>query len=206
MTQLAIQGGKPHRTQPFPPRAPFGDDDIREVTEALRSQQLFYNGGSKVAAFEREFAEKYGVAHAVASTSGTSAVHLAVAALQANPGDEIITAPVTDFGTIAGMLFQGLIPVFADWKEGTFNLDPDAIERQITPRTRAIVVVHLFGNPCAMDAIVDIAKRHKLVLIEDCCQAFCTPYRGRWVGTFGQIGCFSFQQSKHLPTGDGGVT
>jgi perosamine synthetase len=206
MEKLAIHGGKPVRSSPFPKREPFGEDDIREVTEALRSQDLFYTSGNKVAAFEKEFAAKYGVPYAVASTSGTSALHIAVAALEAEPGDEIITAPVTDFGTIAGILFQGLIPVFADWKENAFNMDPDDIERKITSRTRAIIVVHLFGNPCDLDAIARIAARHKIPLIEDCCQAYCTPYRGKWVGTIGDFGCFSLQQSKHLPTGDGGVT
>jgi len=206
MNTLAIHGGSPIRSTPFPRREPFGDDDIREVTEALRSQNLFYTDGTKVRAFEQEFAAKYGVTHAVASTSGTSAIHIAVAALEAEPGDEVITSPVTDFGTIAGLLFQGLVPVFADWKEGAFNTDPADIERKITSRTRAILPVHLFGNPSDLDAIGDIARRHRLTLIEDCCQAFCTPYRGRWVGTFGQIGCFSLQQSKHLPTGDGGIT
>jgi perosamine synthetase len=206
MEKLAINGGKPVRTEPFPKRQPFGEDDLREVREALESQDLFFVTGTKVATLEREFAEKYGVKFAVGPTSGTAAIHLAVAALAADPGDEIITAPVTDFGTVAGILFQGLVPVFADWQPGAFNMDPADVERKIGPRTRGIIAVHLFGNPCDLDALSAIASRHKVPLIEDCAQAYCTPYKGRWAGSIGHIGAFSMQQSKHLPTGDGGIT
>lgn len=200
---LAIHGGEPVRTAPFPERAPYGEDDLKELKEALDSQCLFL--GPKMLAFEEAFAKEYGVRHAVTCTSGTAAVHMAVAALDAEPGDEIIVSPVTDFGTVSGMLFQGLIPVFADWRPHTFNTDPESIERNITDRTRAIVVVHLFGNPNDMDAIIDIARRHGIPVIEDCCQAYYTEYKGRLVGTIGNIGCFSMQESKHLPTGEGGV-
>jgi len=205
MDKLALHGGQPVRTTPFPKRRPFGDDDLKEVREALESQDLFFLPGPKTAALEREFAAAYGVRHAVATTSGTAAVHLAVAALRAEPGDEIITSPVTDFGTIAGILFQGHVPIIADWAPGTFNMDPAAVEKKIGPRTRAIIAVHLYGNPCDLDALAAIAARHKLPLIEDCAQAYCTPYKGRWAGTIGDIGTFSMQQSKHLPTGEGGI-
>jgi perosamine synthetase len=206
MEKLAINGGQPVRTAPFLKRQPFGDDDLKEVREALDSQDLFFVTGNKVASLEREFAAKYGSRHAVATTSGTAAVHVAVAALDADPGDEIITAPVTDFGTVAGILFQGLIPVFADWQPGAFNMDPADVERKIGPRTRGIIAVHLFGNPCDLDALAAIAARRKIPLIEDCAQAYCTPYKGRWAGSIGDIGTFSMQQSKHLPTGDGGIS
>ncbi len=206
MDKLAIDGGTPVRTCPFPRRQPFGEDDLKEVREALESQDLFFTSGNKIAALEREFAEKYGARYAVATTSGTAAVHMAVAALNAGPGDEIITAPVTDFGTIAGIIFQGLIPVFADWKPGTFNMDPAEVEKKITGRTRGLIAVHLFGNPCDMDAIVAAAARHKLTVIEDCAQAYCTSYKGKWVGSIGDIGTFSMQQTKHLPAGEGGMT
>jgi dTDP-4-amino-4,6-dideoxygalactose transaminase len=131
---------------------------------------------------------------------------MAVAALDASPGDEIVTAPVTDFGTVAGILFQGLIPVFADWKPGTFNMDPAEVERKITSRTRGIIAVHLFGNPCDMGAIMAASAKHRIPVIEDCAQAYCTPYQGKWVGSIGDIGTFSMQQSKHLPAGEGGMT
>jgi dTDP-4-amino-4,6-dideoxygalactose transaminase len=206
MEKLAVHGGTPVRATPFPKRQPFGEDDLREVREALESQDLFFTSGNKIAALEREFAEKYGVRFAVAATSGTAAVHMAVAALDASPGDEIITAPVTDFGTVAGILFQGLIPVFADWKPGTFNMDPAEVERKITSRTRGIIAVHLFGNPCDMGAIMAASAKHRIPVIEDCAQAYCTPYQGKWVGSIGDIGTFSMQQSKHLPAGEGGMT
>jgi len=205
MKKLAIEGGNPVRTKPFPKRQPFGEDDLREVREALESQDLFFTSGNKIAALEREFAGKYGAKHAVATTSGTAAVHMAVAALDASPGDEIITAPVTDFGTVAGVLFQGLIPIFADWKPVTFNMDASEVEKKITARTRGIIAVHLFGNPCDMDAIMAAAAKNQIPVIEDCAQAYCTPYKGKWAGSIGDIGAFSMQQTKHLPTGEGGM-
>ena len=206
MEKLAIHGGPPVRSVPFRKREPFGEEELKELREAIESQDLFFTAGNKVAAFEKAFSEKYGARYAVGSTSGTSSVHMAVAALNADPGTEIITAPVTDFGTVAGIIFQGMVPIFADWKPGTFNMDPEEIEKKITDRTRAILVVHLFGNACDMDAIMAVAAKHRLPVIEDCAQAYCTPYKGKWVGSIGDIGTFSMQQSKHLPAGEGGVT
>ena len=176
MEKLALHSGSPVRTEPFPKRQPFGEDDLREVREALESQDLFFIPGNKIAALEREFAAKYGAKHAVASTSGTAAVHMAVAALGAEPGDEIITSPVTDFGTVAGIIYQGLIPIFADWAPGTFNMGAAEVEKRIGPRTRAIIAVHLYGNPCDLDALTAIASRHKIPLIEDCAQAHFATY------------------------------
>lgn len=209
MTKLAIHGGEPFRNStehPFPIRAPFGDREIELVTEALRSQNLFRWGGTMVPEFEKQFAALYGVTCAVGSTSGTSALHVAMGAINPNPGDEIITGAITDLGTIIPILYQNAIPVFADADPVRYNMDPLDVERQITSRTRAIIAVHLFGNPCDMDALVDIARRHGLPLIEDCSQAHLTTYKGRTLGTIGDIGCFSFQQSKHMTTGDGGMT
>lgn len=203
--KLAIDGGDKIRNTPFPQRAPYGEDDLKHVREALAAQDLFYNPtNSKTAQFEKAFAGMYGVKYCYAVSSGTAAVHTAIAALELEPGTEIITVPVTDFGTIAGIIYQGLIPVFADWKPGTAMVDPESIKQRITKRTGAIVVVHLFGTPCDMDAIMSIAKRHNLPVIEDCAQAYDTYYHGKLVGTIGDIGCFSMQQSKHLATGEGG--
>lgn len=186
-------------------RAPFDSEELKLVRQALLSQNLSCINGIMVPALEREFAMAYGVPYAVASSSGTAAIHVALGALDLNPGDEIITAPITDLGTIIPMLYQGAIPVFADIDE-SYNIDPSDVERKITPDTRAIVAVHLFGNPCNMAALVDIAHRHNVALIEDCSQAHMVQYRGRWIGTIGDIGCFSFQQSKQMATGDGGMT
>lgn len=204
-TKLALDGGQPYRTSPFPKRTPFGAEEITLVTEAIESQNLFGLGGPKVTALEQAFAALYRVKYAVASTSGTAAIHIAVGTINPNPGDEIITAPITDAGTIVPILYQGCIPIFADIDE-SYNMDPADVERKITDRTAAIIVVHLFGNACNMTAMVDIAKRHNIPLIEDCSQAHVTHYKDRYLGAWGDIAAFSLQQSKHMTTGDGGVT
>lgn len=187
-----------------PGRKLFGTEELKLVTQALVSQNLFGVDGTMVPAFEKEFAAAYDVPYAVAATSGTAAIHTALGALDLNPGDEVITAPITDMGTIIPILYQNAIPVFADI-DSSYNMDPAKVEKSITSRTKAILVVHLFGNPCDMEAIADIALRHNIPLIEDCAQAHMTEYKGKYVGTIGDIGCFSFQQSKHMTTGDGGM-
>jgi dTDP-4-amino-4,6-dideoxygalactose transaminase len=206
---LALHGGPPYRdteSRPFPARTPFGDEEIRLVTKALRSQNLFRWGGELTPLFESRFAEVYGARHAIGSTSGTAALHVAIGAVNPEPGDEIITSAITDLGTIIPILYQNAVPVFADTDPETLTVDPEDVERLITPRTRAIIAIHLFGNACRMEALAEIASRRAIPLIEDCCQAHLTCYRGRLLGTFGDIGCFSFQQSKHMTTGDGGMT
>jgi dTDP-4-amino-4,6-dideoxygalactose transaminase len=203
--RLAIHGGEPVRKTPLPKERKVGEDELEELREVIESAWLFRWGGKKVEAFEKAFAERHGVRFAIACTSGTAAIHLAIAALQLDPGDEVITAPITDIGTVTPILKEGGIPIFADIDPETGNIDPESAEKLISPRTKAILVVHLAGNPCDMDAFMDIAKRHNLTLIEDCAQAHLAEYKGKLVGTIGQIGCFSLQQSKHITTGDGGV-
>jgi dTDP-4-amino-4,6-dideoxygalactose transaminase len=205
--RLALLGGTPVRREPLPvpPRA-TGQQALENVRQVLESGLLNRTARVWVKRLEEEFAAFYGVKHCTASTSGTSAIHVAVGALNPEPGDEIITAPITDMGTVIPILAQNAIPVFADVQRETFNLDPGDVERRITARTRAIIPVHLGGNPCDMDAIMAIARRHGLLVIEDCSQAYCASYQGRWTGTIGDIGCFSMQQSKHFTVGDGGLT
>src|SRR5438034_1390897 len=200
---LAIDGGTPVRTRPFPPRAAFGDREVELVTQAIRSQSLFR--GPMVKDFEEGFARLYDATFAAASTSGTAAIHVAIGTIDPEPGDEIITAPITDGGSVVPIVYQNAIPIFAD-VDHTYNMDPRDVERKISPRTRAILLVHLFGNPCDMDAMMEIAGRHSIPIIEDCSQAHLTEYKGRLLGTFGDISCFSLQQSKHMTTGDGGIT
>jgi len=183
----------------------FDAQELKFVTKALLSQNLFGINGTMVSQLERDFAHTYDVPYAVASTSGTAAIHTALGALDLNPGDEVITAPITDIGSIVPIIYQNAIPVFADIDD-TYNMSPSDVERKITPRTRAIIVVHLFGNPCDMEKMLEISKRHNVALIEDCAQAHITDYKGRYVGSIGDIGCFSFQQAKHMTTGDGGMT
>lgn len=201
---LAIRGGTPTRRGPFPPRAPFDEQCVELAAEAIRSGNLSGAGGPFTTRFAAEFAAFYGTAHGVTVSSGTAAVHTALAALAPEPGSEVITAPITDAGSVIPIMALGCVPIFADI-DPHYGMDPVAVQKAITPRTAAIVVVHLFGGACDMPAICEIAARHDLPVIEDCSQAHATRLDGRLLGTFGQLGAFSLQQSKHLTTGDGGV-
>ena len=138
-------------------------------------------------------------------SSGTAALHIAVAAAGIGPGDEVITTGITDVGTVIGVIYQQGVPVFADLVPNTYNLDPADVERRSRRRPKAIIAVHLAGNPCRMDELKAIADKHKLILIEDCAQAWGAKYRGQPVGTIGHIACFSLQQSKQITCGDGGI-
>ena len=171
----------------------------------LQQQDLFYWKGPQTALMLERFQEVCPVKYVQTCSSGTAAMHIAVAAAGIGPGDEVITSPITDIGTVIGVLYQQAVPVFADLGAGTYNLDLADVERRITPKTKAIIAVHLSGNPCDLDALKALADRHKLVLIEDCCQAWGAKYRGRPIGTVGHIACFSLQNSKHITCGDGGV-
>ena len=182
----------------------IGREELRQLKEVIRSRNLFR--GEKAEQFRREFAELYGTQHAITSTSGTAAIHVGLAMLDPDPGDEIIVPPITDMGTIIPVLYQNAIPVFADIEPNRWTLDPESVERCITPRTRAIVVVHIFGGLADMDAMVDIGRRYGVPIIEDCAQAHLAEYGHRPVGTVGDIGCFSFQQTKQMTTGEGGMT
>ncbi len=211
MSALALYGGQPIRTQPFPTIAnasgrTFGAEELTLLREVIDSGALNRGHGRKVAQLEEEFAAFYGVKHCTASTSGTAAIHIALGAINPEPRDEIITAPITDMGTVIPILLQNCVPVFADVDPATLNMDPADLKRRITERTKAIIPVHLTGAPCDMDPIMALAEKHNLYVIEDCSQAYLTEYKGKWVGTIGHFGCFSLQQSKHISTGDGGLT
>jgi len=211
MEKLALHGGEPIRRKPFPRVSDIsgrdlGDEEIKLLIEVIKSGKLNRNNGAKVRLFEEKFAEKMGTKFAIASTSGTAALHIAVATVNPDPGDEIITSPITDMGTIIGILFQNAIPVFADVDSLTGNLDPESARKKISKKTKAIIAVHLFGQLCDMDSLLDIARDHQISLIEDCAQAHLAEYKGRKVGIIGDIGCFSLQQSKQITTGDGGIT
>ena len=203
-TKLAIYGGKKVREAPFPKRKPFGSREEELLMQAVRSQNLFGKSGTMVRDFEKRIANFYGASFAQSSTSGTAAIHSAIGVVNPEPGDEIITAPITDPGSVMPILMQNAIPVFADVDPLTLNMRPDSIEANITDRTRAIILVHLFGRPCDIDPVVRIAQKHDLILIEDCSQTHATKYKEHYAGTFGHMGCFSMQQSKHMTTGDGG--
>jgi dTDP-4-amino-4,6-dideoxygalactose transaminase len=183
----------------------FGEEEIQLLANVIRSGTLFSVSGRFVKNFEKSFAEALGVKYAYACASGTAAVHSAIAALNPEPGDEVITSPITDMGAIAPILYQGAVPVFADVDSKTCNVSAKTIEPCLSERTRAIIVTHLFGSPCDMDEVMDLAAKHDIPVIEDCAQSFLARYDGRLVGTFGKIASFSLQQGKHMTTGEGGL-
>jgi len=175
----------------------------KEVIEVLRSGSYILGKHNK--ALEEELAQFTGAKHTVMLNSGTDALHLALRALNIGAGDEVISVAFTFVATTEAIGIVGATPVFADIDPDTFNIDPKEIEKHITPKTKAIIPVHLYGQPCDMDVIMDIAKRHNLYVIEDCCQAIGAKYKGKMVGTFGDVGCFSFFPTKNLGgMGDGG--
>jgi dTDP-4-amino-4,6-dideoxygalactose transaminase len=174
------------------------------VTGVLASGQ--YVGGAEVTAFEEEFASYCGVRYGVAANSGTSALHLALLAAGIGPGDEVITVPFTFYATVATIGYVGAAAVYVDIDPATFNIDASKIEAAITPRTRAIMPVHLYGQCADMDAILEVARRHRLLVIEDAAQAHGAELGGRRAGSMGDIGCFSFYPSKNLgAAGEGGM-
>jgi dTDP-4-amino-4,6-dideoxygalactose transaminase len=180
------------------------DEILSAVDSVFESTQFVL--GKEVAAFEEEFAGYCGVPHAVAVNSGTSALHLALLAAGVGPGDEVITVSCTFVATVAAVVYTGAKPVFVDVDPVTYTMDPGQIEAAITPRTRAIVPVHLYGNPADMDPILEIARRHGLTVIEDAAQAHGAEYKGRRCGSMGEMGCFSFYPGKNLGAyGEGGL-
>jgi perosamine synthetase len=183
----------------------FGEEEIALLSDVIRSGTLFSVSGTMVKMLEKRFAEILGVKYAYACASGTAAVHTAIAAINPEPGDEIITSPITDMGAIAPILYQGAIPVFADVDPETYNISAETIKNRLSQRTRGIIVTHLFGNPCDMHGIMKLAERNGIPVIEDCAQSFLARFDGRLVGTFGKIATFSLQQGKHITTGEGGL-
>ncbi len=183
----------------------LGNEELALLEEALRSGHLNSTGGTMVPRFERAFATKNRLPHAIACASGSAAVHTAIASLGLKSGDEVITTSITDMGAILPILYEGLIPVFADVDPLTANLTADSIEAKLSERSRAVIVTHLFGQACEMAPILALAKKHKLRVIEDCAQAFLATEGENLVGTFGDISIYSFQQGKHMTTGEGGI-
>jgi dTDP-4-amino-4,6-dideoxygalactose transaminase len=204
-SQLAVDGGpKAVKESPVPgPR--WGEPELKQLEAMLQQNSLFYWKGPQTELLKERFQQVCPVKYVQTCSSGTAALHIAVNAAGIGLGDEVITAPVTDIGTVIGVLYQQAVPVFADLGEGTYNLDVADVQRRITPKTKAIIAVHLAGNPCDLDALKALADRHNLILIEDCAQAWGARYRGRPIGSVGHIACFSLQNSKHITCGDGGV-
>lgn len=210
---LAVDGGPPVLAPGALPSTcdargrTIGTEEEEAVLRVLRSGMLSGVWGTEVKALEGEFAAMMGSAHAVSCSSGTAALHLAVAAVDPAPGEEIIVPPISDMGSVLPVIAQNAIPVFADLDPSTGCLDPDDVKRKLTPRTRAILVVHLFGGAAQVQELRRIADEAGVMLIEDCAQAYLAREHADapLVGTVGHIGCFSLQQTKHITTGDGGL-
>lgn len=183
----------------------FGPEERKYVEEVLASGTLTTTKGKFGRLLEQKFAEKLGVKYAYACTSGSAAIHIAVAAVNPNPGDEIVTTSITDMGALTPLMYRGAVPVFAEVDPKTLNVTAKTIEAVLSERTKAIIVTHLFGNPCEMDEIMALAKDRNIPVIEDSAQTFMAKCGDKFAGTIGDIGCFSFQQGKHMTTGEGGM-
>jgi len=214
MTKLAIHGGEPVRAKSFPAYITVGEEEKKAVCNVIDSGCLSkylgawheqFNGGVQVRALEEEWARYFGVKHAIAVNSGTSGLYCAVGATGVEPGEEIIVSPYTMCASATAPLVYNAIPVFADIEEEYYCLDPEDIERKITPKTRAIIVVDIFGQPYNAKAINAIAKKHDLIIIEDVAQAPGAKLNGKYAGTLGDIGVFSLNYHKHIQSGEGGI-
>lgn len=211
MSTLAIKGGSPVRKKLFPGYNPITKDEIAAAVEVLETGKLSgflageKEGGKKVRKFEELWADAHNANYCVSVNSATSGLFAAIGAAGLKPGDEVIVSPYTMSASATCCFGYGAVPVFADIQDDIYNMDPKAIEKLITPLTKAIVVVHIFGNPADMDPIMDLARKYNLVVIEDCAQAPLAKYKGRFVGTIGDMGVFSLNIHKHIHTGEGGM-
>lgn len=204
-SKLAVLGGEPVRKAPFPGWPVVGSPEENGLMEVLRSGKWFRGYGDVVNRFEQKYAQLTGAKHCLATASGTAALFTSLNALDVGPGDEVIVPPYTFIATINVVLLQHAIPIFVDTDIETFQMDVTKVERAITERTAAIIPVHLGGAPVNMDTLMAIADKRKLPVIEDACQAHLGEWRGKKVGTLGATGCFSFQASKNLNSGEGGA-
>lgn len=208
--KLAILGGSPVRTKgwlSWP--SVLADDKVLELmvktTKSGKWSRIQSPKDGNVVTFEKEYANLFGVKYCVGTGSGTQALSTSVEALGIGPGDEVITSPYTDFGTISSIIGSRALAVLADLDPQSYQLDPDDVEKKITKNTKAIMPVHMMGMPANMERIMAIARKHKLYVIEDACQANFAEYQGKKVGTIGDLGCFSFQASKQISCGEGGA-
>ena len=206
--KLALLGGEPIRKNKSWPDWPYCDEKVIDSVVKTTKSGIWcriQSTSGTVPTFETEYAKLLGAKFCVATGSGTQALHTCVEALGIGPGDEVITSPYTDPGTIAAILAARALPVLADLDPASYQLDPDDVERRITENTRAIMPVHMMGQPVHLERIVAIAKKRNLKVIEDACQAHLSEYQGKKLGTIGDVGCFSFQTSKTIACGEGGA-
>ena len=196
---------KPIVDEPPPTRQRWGEAELSRLTQMVRQPSLFYWKGPQTEALVEEFRRHYPFRYVFPCSSGTAAIHVAVSALRLRPGDEVIVPPITDMGTVIGVLFQQGVPVFADLDPHTYNLDPAAVRRAVTAKTRAIIAVHLAGNPCDVEALLAIARPRGIAVIEDCAQSWGARHHDKPVGLTGDFGCYSLNDFKHIACGDGGL-
>lgn len=205
MPKLAINGGTPVRTEPYPKWPVWNQDEIDAVTEVIKSGKWGSLHGDKTSTFEKMFAEAHDAKHGIAISSGTTALRIALMGAGVGNGDEVIVPAYTFIATASAVIEASGIPVFVDIDPENYNIDPGKIEAAITPRTKAIMPVHFAGRPADMDRIMEIAEKHNLTVIEDAAQAWGSKWNGRGVGAIGAAGCFSFQSSKNVTAGEGGI-
>lgn len=205
MSALALLGGKKAKRKSFPVWPYYDKNEERVLQEVLQSRVWWRTPGTKTLEFERDFAKFHGARHGIAVTNGTAALEVAMAAVGINAGDEVIVPDFTFVATASAVLFANALPVLVDVDPETYCINPDLVEAAITPRTKAIIAVHMGGHPADLDRLCQIAKRHRLALVEDSAHAHATEWRGRRVGTFGVAGTFSFQASKLMTAGEGGM-
>ena len=204
MEKLAIKGGKPVRTKPFPSWPVFGEKELRLLREVVESG-VWGVGGKMKEKFERKFAELQDAKYALTVANGTLAIEVALRAAGIGKGDEVILPSYTFVGTASPVVYVNAKPVFVDIDPETYCIDPEAVEKAVTERTKAIIPVHVAGQPADMDRLTEIAETYNLTLIEDAAQAHCSEWDGRRVGAIGDMGIFSFQSSKNLNCGEGGA-
>lgn len=207
---IACAAGDSEKTDGLPSWIPvaapqLGRRELDYVTEAVRENAISGTGGKFLDRLEEGFASYCSCTQGIATSSGTAALHLAVASLGIGPGDEVLVSALTNMATFFAVLYQQAVPLPIDVEEGTWNLNPALLEQFVTPRTKAILVVHLYGHPVDMDPVLAFAQRHHLAVIEDAAEAHGALYKGRKVGSLGHVACFSFFANKILTTGEGGM-
>lgn len=205
MPKLAIQGGSPAKSKPFPVWPIYDERERAALNEVLESRVWWRTPGTKTLQFERAFAAAHQAKHGIAVTNGTHALEVALAALGVGPGDEVIVPNATFVATASAVLFAGALPVLVDVSADSYCIDPELAEAAISANTKAIIAVHMGGRPADLDQLTALARKHGIALLEDAAHAHGSEWRGRKVGAFGSGGTFSFQASKNMTAGEGGM-
>ncbi len=205
MSTLAINGGTPVRTEPFPVWPIWGDEEINALTQVVKSGKWGSLSGEKTGEFEHMFAQYQDAKHGILTNSGTTALRLALTAADIGRGDEVLVPAYTFIASASSIIDAGAIPIFVDIDPNTYNIDVAKAEERITDKTRGIMPVHFAGRPADLDAVLALAEKHNLIVIEDAAQAWGSEWKGKRVGAIGAAGCFSFQSSKNINAGEGGI-